>query len=114
MASERLSFSCLRNVTQTLMDTLKNQGNRYCYGFTSDCLFLCGTCGAFTCYRDDWKEDTQVDIKQGTHSMYSLNTWELEKISHLIVTLDCQLNCLNMLTVFRKFFVHVCMYQVLK
>nr|XP_042114717.1 rab3 GTPase-activating protein non-catalytic subunit isoform X3 [Peromyscus maniculatus bairdii] len=25
LASERLSFSCLRNVTQTLMDTLKNQ-----------------------------------------------------------------------------------------
>lgn len=30
LASDRLSFSCLRNVTQTLMDTLKNQGNRYC------------------------------------------------------------------------------------
>lgn len=29
LASDRVSFSCLRNVTQTLMDTLKNQGNRY-------------------------------------------------------------------------------------
>ncbi|XP_037593735.1 rab3 GTPase-activating protein non-catalytic subunit [Cebus imitator] len=28
LASERLPFFCLRNITQTLMDTLKNQGNR--------------------------------------------------------------------------------------
>lgn len=78
LASERLPFSCLRNITQTLMDTLNNQGNRFVPRggcalpsdfITPDCRKL------FTAYATSCYVNVKTTCKVKGNSFHTFSVW---------------------------------------